>query len=273
MRKDTLKLHISKTFIALGCVSMVAESCTSYYPVSSEDFAKDDDEGAALLPLDVYVPESVSLSGIASFSRDIINDTGLLERFYKNPAQTLESYGISYFDKDSTQIQMLLASADPDVLSCISNGDFRGYLNVLKEKNYLQSDVVKQLQQALNNPTSDMDSPTSLGEGESLIVIGAVLILVVAAVGILAAVTTVVYTSVEIAGSEDESEPEDSAINLYIDKSKSIGTLDMSETDYVSHVRKIIEGLNITANGETMERLFQLCLGTANHFITNLENK
>lgn len=47
----------------------------------------------------------------------------------------------------------------------------------------------------------------------------------------------------------------------------------MSETDYVSHVRKIIEGLNITANGETMERLFQLCLGTANHFITNLENK
>lgn len=113
--KTLTKQHVAKMLLLVGGSSTVAESCLpNNLLFTQKDFAKDNEQGIALMPFSVYVDKSVNIQGVLSFVHDVTTDSGTCEKFSNNPESVLKSYGINSFDKNDYQLQLLMAMADKD---------------------------------------------------------------------------------------------------------------------------------------------------------------
>lgn len=271
MKKKSIKMHLAKVFIALGGTTTIAASCNVTPSVGYENFAEDLDEGLQLLPIEVYMPEEVDIQGIVEFARDAMINPNFKEKFHRNPEGLLKQYGIEYFDKNSAQIQLLLAGSDPEIIEAIRQNDFHLYLSLLEKKNYLQSDVVVRI----NNMFKDGVVPTRAYNDEALnFVLAIPIVLAAAAVVVVAAAWAVaawahIATSTDIftTGYADSTLLTDDAINLYLDETKSLNTIEMDEEEYVSAVREVILNANVSDDPATNNTLFQLGCGTVGNIL------
>ena len=59
----------------------------------------------------------------------------------------------------------------------------------------------------------------------------------------------------------------DDAINLYLDETKSLNTIEMDEEEYVSAVREVILNANVSDDPATNNTLFQLGCGTVGNIL------
>lgn len=293
--KQSTKQHISKIFVLLGGISVGVESCTLDYlpPVTQSDFAKDQDEGQALLPLEIYVGETDAIDGIIKFANDIIFNEGLARRFNKAPELVLSEYGITHWDKTSPQIQLILACGDQEIQEAMQKNDFKKYLQLLEEKELLQSDLIVQLNQAYRNDNimnmigSMTKSNSVVSEEIGLVVVTVALVAAVvwvaAAIRLAAAVQwaaavqaaaavhayayvgsiTKVYANSNILSVEDE------AITLYQDTSKDINTIELGEEEYVSEIRDFMRTNDILRERSDLNTLFQIACGTTEKIIEN----
>ena len=243
--------------------------------VNSDNFAKDQDEGLQMLPVDLYLSEEVNLNGILEFTNDVMSKPDFVQKFYENPEGILKKYGIEEFDKDSPQIQIILAGADPDVLKAIKDNNFKAYLQILEEKNYLQSDFIQQMNRMVDNDflktKAYEEVRTNFVLTIPVAIAAAVVVVVAAAVSVAAWAHIAAMTDLFIraASSDGELLLEDDALTLYVDKSKSLDTIDINEEEYVSEIRKIILNAEVSNDPETNNKLFQVACGTAEHKIEN----
>lgn len=281
MNKNQINNHIAKIMIALGGFATVAESCdkNTFIPLGSENFAKDHLSGESLLPVSVYLSDEINVAGMILFAQDVISKPDFKQIFYNNPQQVLSEYGIEFYDIESPQIQVILASADPDVQKKIDEKDFKGYLHVLEQKNYLQTEVVRQMIATMDAgmpiDTKAID-PTYGCVLMIPVVLGAAVVVAVAAAWVVAAWAHVAaYTDIAVSGATGEDLPilSEDAIMLYLDQTKSLDTKDLTEDEYLAVIRDIFSETNITDDPETANKLFQYGCGTAEHLINKLSNE
>lgn len=267
--------------LALGGVATVTESCNKEFltPLYSKDFAEDKDSGQSLLPMNVYLPDGININGMIQFSRDALSKPNFKQAFYSNPKEVLSQYGIESYDIDSPQIQVILASVDPDVQKKIKDRDFKGYLHILEQKKYLQTEVVRQLTTTINKGIP-MDTKSIEDTYDCVlmipIVLGAAAIVAVAAAMMVATWAHVAtYTDLVINGDSKDGLPilSEEAIMLYLDETKNLNTKDITEEEYIAIIRDIFSGTNITNNPETANKLFQYGCGTTEYLINNSTNE
>lgn len=281
MNKDQIRNHIAKVMLALGGFATVAESCNkqAFTPLGCENFAQDQLLGESLLPINIYLPDDINVEGMIQFAQDVLSKPNFKQVFYKDPQRIMSEYGIGSYDVDSPQIQVILASADPDVQDKINEHDFKGYLHVLEQKNYLQTDVVRQMLAVMDAglPIDTKAIDPSYGCVLMIpVVLGAAVVVAVAAAWIVAAWAHVAaYTELTIRGSAIEDIPilSEDAITLYMDQSKSLDTMDLTEEEYVSLIREILGEANLTEDPDAANALFQYGCGTAEHLINELSNE
>lgn len=281
MSKNQIKTHVAKVLFALGSLSTVAESCskTAFMPLSSSNFAADQKYGDSLLPVGVYLPEGYNIDGIIRFAQDVVNKPGFKNSFYKNPELVLKQYGIESYDPSSPQIQIILASADPEVMKMIEKHDFRGYLHVLEEKNYLQTETVQKFISIMDStdPNTKSQMEAELGCVLTIPIALAIAVVVAVEVAWVAAVWAHVVAKVDLAvqaySIAEMSMLKENAITLYLDQSRKLGTLDISEDKYISAIREAFSDGNITNDEEDANKLFQYGCGAAKHLIEELQNK
>ena len=281
MNKSQIKSHVAKIMVALGGFVTVAESCDKrvYTPLGSENFAKDRLLGDSLLPVNVYLSDDINVEGMIQFAQDVLSKPDFKEVFYRNPKQVLSEYGIESYDIDSPQIQVILASADPDVQQKIADKDFKGYLHILEQKNYLQTDVVRFMLATMDAGLQIDTKSADVTYGCVLVipvVLGAVLVLAVALALVVAGyVDVVAYTELTTRGASIDDIPilSEDAVTLYLDQTKSLETKDLTEAEYVSRIREILGESNITDDPETANTLFQYGCGTAEHLIDDLSKE
>lgn len=295
--KNSTKQHISKIFVLLGGFSIGVESCTLDYmsPVTQADFVEDKEEGQALLPIEIYVGDTASIEGIVKFANDIILNEGLKQRFNKSPDLVLNEYGITHWDKTSPQIQLILACGDMEIQDAMQKNDFKKYLQLLEEKELLQSDLIVQLNHAFKDENimsklSNLTRDNSVVSEEIAFVVVTVALVAaavwvaaairlaaavqwVAAVQAAAAVHAYAYvgTITKVSGSANVLSVDDEAIMLYQDTSKDINTIEYGEEVYVSEIRDFMTTSDVLREREDLNTLFQIACGTTEKLIENGE--
>lgn len=299
--KKLTKQHVAKMLLLVGGSSAVAESCLpNNLLFTQKDFAKDNEQGIALMPFSVYVDKSVNIQGVLSFVHDVTTDSGTCEKFSNNPESVLKSYGINSFDKNDYQLQLLMAMADKDIQKTIKEKDFTQYLSLLESKNLLQSDVIQQINYILHNETIKkqlLSATKSEVDSEEVIVTGAIAVAAVvivavalwvtvgvrlvaaiqwgAAVQALAEIQAAVhfashlYTYTETQGISDGVFIEDNAINLFVDQSKDISTFELGEDEYVTKIRDFMLQTDELNGRDDLNTLFQLACGTTEKYLDN----
>ena len=91
MNTNDFKTHVAKIFIAIGGVATTTVSCELLpYSENSDNFAKDQDEGLQMLPVDLYLSEEVNLNGILEFTNDVMSKPDFVQKFYENPEGILK---------------------------------------------------------------------------------------------------------------------------------------------------------------------------------------
>lgn len=284
MKKDDLKMHAAKIFVALGGISTVAASCNKdVLSCGMESFTSDEDEGISLLPIDLMVSENVNIQGMVDFAKDVIASNELQQQFNANPTAVLEQYHISQFDARSPQIQVLFAMGDSEVLSAIRKNDFDAYLNIMEKKQYLQSDMIKKIKKQMEQGIS-IDQTKAVLQTEDCIVGVPVILFVAAAIVIVVAIEVgiAIDLGVTVRGAESLTKSSlkeitgynldassiihDDAITIYVDKSKSLKTIEIGEEEYVTEIREKIASLDCI-NDIDEEEVFQITCGTIEHLL------
>ena len=162
LNNNKIKKHIKNVLLYMTSTSVMLASCDAgHYAdellASDEHFAANEKEGVELLPIDIYIdaPTKQKMANISQFAHDVASQQGsLIDEMNSNPQVVLDRYGLSDFklDRNSLEVQAILALGDPEVQKSLQNGDFRRYIQVLNENGLLQSSKVEQITKILQDP-------------------------------------------------------------------------------------------------------------------------
>jgi hypothetical protein len=148
--KKNIKSHCRDIMLSIGAGSVLLTSCVQPYVVeefTQSNFAKNEDIGQDLIPLDVYLSdeEMQYIQFIQSFAKDIFTYPELAAEFSKNPNSILEKYDVKGLDVDinNPEIQIALAFGDKEIVESIKDKNITKFLNLLEEKNLLQNSTTK----------------------------------------------------------------------------------------------------------------------------------
>lgn len=216
------------------------------YLSQKKNFSENYDEVPSPFHLREYLSEDEMslINSLKNLSRDIYSNTALAKEFDKKPDEVLRRYGISGIEANnwSTEIQMMRALADDDIVSAINRRDFKGYIETLNEKGILKdyqlrqihktssalSEKLRSLSTKPNMP--DKDLKDELVFGAFAVAVIYVVAATIAAVEVAGVFHFVVKT--KFAGLEKEVRKEsmdltvNAAVNLFLDKTGTIGTID-----------------------------------------------
>lgn len=250
--------------------SILLSSCSSHpllnegqdnMTFSEKNFSEDKDEVATPFHLREYLSqeELAIVKSLKALSSDIYSNAALAKEFDRHPETVLHRYGISGMEINewSTEIQMMRALADDDVVSAIEKRDFKEYIDVLNRKGILKDSQLRQIHKTsstLSEKLRSFSETASLPEQDQLqesLVFGAFVIAAIyVVVATIAAVEVVGYVhfavKTKFAGLEKKvrkgslEKTTSAAIDLFLDKTGTTASID----DRVVQVLKETEQLS-----------------------------
>ena len=260
--------------------SVLLSSCTSHpllrgdhdiMTFSEKNFSEDKDESTSPFHIREFLSEEemTIVNSLKNMSKDIYSNTALAKEFDKNPETVLRKYGISgmNINKWSTEIQMMRALADDDVISAIEKRNFKEYINLLNEKGILKDSQLRKIHKTSSALSEGLRS-MSHGSQEQVnaIFFGAFAVAVIyVVVATIAAVEVVGYfhfaVKAKFAGIEKEVRrgtmdlTANAALDLFLDKTGNAVSVDewvvqvLQETENLSdneveEVRNIVKLLH-----------------------------
>lgn len=288
--QNRVKKHIKNVLLYMTSASTLLASCDAGYYAeellsSDEHFAANEKEGVELLPIDIYIdaPTKQKMANISQFASQFAHDVasqqgGIIDEMNSNPQAVLDRYGLSDFnlDRNSLEVQAILALGDPEVQASLQNGDFRRYIQVLNEKGLLQSDKVEQITKILQDPGCSIQSREADAWFVPFPVVALALAVVSAAVyaGMVLWTESYVYGANSL-GDVQESETSlevmyaieritnDSAMRLWIDaNSRKFRYYSLANDENNKLVDVVMSSLETTDLSEReKEKILQLCSG------------
>ena len=239
---------------------------------SEKNFSEDREEVPSPFHIREYLSQEEKnlVNSHRNLSIDIYSNSSLAKEFDKNPELVLQRYGISGMEtnKWSTEIQMMRALADDDVVSAIETRNFRKYIEVLNEKGILKDSKLKQIHKtssALSQSLRAMSTDSAQSISESLVFGAFAVAFIYVVVATIAAVEVAGYfhfaVKAKFAGLETEVRrgsmelTANAAIDLFLDKTGTSTSIDecvvqvLKETEQlsgteISEVRDIVKLLH-----------------------------
>ena len=285
-KQDRLKKHIKNVLLYMTSTSVLLASCdVGYYAdellSSDEHFAANEEEGLELLPIDIYVDAQTKLkmATVGRFAQDVASQSGsIISEMNNNPQAVLDRYGLSEFrlDRNSLEVQAIMALGDPEVQESLQNGDFRKYIQILNEKGLLQSDRVEQITKILQNPENAVMARDA---DACFFVLPVVMVAAFAvAVAVWAGIVTksgIYGASVQNIGAPSASMEvnhsidnlmNDNAMRLWIYNHKTPIAYSLSDADFNSIVDIVLSAFEHAQLSDVeKEKIVQLCIGTYKH--------
>lgn len=199
--RNKFKNHFKNTIIYLTSSSILLSSCDGYegLEVTQKDFTKVDKLGANLLPIEIYLSddEIKYVKSVEGLIKDLLSNKELVKQLSENPQSFLAKYNLdsSEFDLKNSEIQMIIALNDPEVLECLEKGKFKKYWKTLEKKGLFdieRSDLLSTINSKLESLSKDnvirLKSTGELDEDDDTawLAICAVVALIYVAVGTIA---------------------------------------------------------------------------------------
>lgn len=293
LNNNKIKKHIKNVLLYMTSTSVMLASCDAgHYAdellASDEHFAANEKEGVELLPIDIYIdaPTKQKMANISQFAHDVASQQGgLIDEMNSNPQVVLDRYGLSDFklDRNSLEVQAILALGDPDVQKSLQNGDFRRYIQVLNEKGLLQSAQTEQLKKLMTDPECSIQVKAA---DACFFVLP---LIMVAIVEVAIAVHAGIWVETSVMGDsviiEEPTIPNqiqhsisrlmsDEAMRLWLSNDRNISTYSMSDVELNKVINLTVSAIeHIQLADAEKEKIIQLCIGTYKQLRSGTSNE